>query len=85
MKMGSKYHMIGVLIIVEGNLDTKTQTFKGQDHINVEAEICKPRNAKDRWQPPEARKEAENGFSLRVSRGTNPTRTLILDFYLYAS
>ena len=42
--------------------------------------LHKPRNPKDCWQPPEARRGARDGFFLRASRGTHAADTVISDF-----
>lgn len=46
----------------------------------TETEALHPQ-ANDCQQPPEARREACNGFSLELLEGTNSADTLILDFW----
>ena len=50
----------------EGDMKAETEIWEGR--------INEPRNAQDYWQAPEARKDAWNGFSPKVSR-RNPPRT----------
>lgn len=51
----------------------KTQMQREEDHVSPEAETgvlhCKPRNGKDGPQPPEAKREARKGSSLRAFWG----------------
>ena len=55
-----------------------------ESDVMIKAEIgamsVKPKNARDSWQLPEARREAWDGFFFRASKGTNPDDTLISDF-----
>lgn len=44
----------------------------GGGRQRLEGSVCKPRNAKDRWQPPEAGREERDRMSLRASRRTPP-------------
>lgn len=64
---------------------------RGHSEIHRESDVMikaetgvmsvKPKNARDSWQLPEARREAWDGFFFRASKGTNPDDTLISDFW----
>ena len=69
--------MAGVLIR-RGNLDTEThKNNMWWQKQRSEGDICKPRNAKNYWQPPEARRKAWNRLSLRQ----NLSDTSALEFW----
>ena len=69
---------------------TDARIRRGHSEIHGESDVMiktetgvmsvKPKNARDSWQLPEARREAWDGFSFRASKGTNPDDTLISDF-----